>query len=391
MEWPPRYPCESVSPSSPGSGTGPSPPSATGAGDDFDDTSGTEGDHNGDDHVREYDPDNCGFYQPYTVNKTNAWDVRKWCGQLVSAGPFDAAKRDACDEHYLDNGEYTGECEYVNTGGGIWKCKMEWPPRYPCESISPSPPSSASGSGQESSPSPPSSTSGSAQERSPSPPLSASPSPPLSASPSPPRNPSAPPPPSSPPTVVESDCGFDQPYTVTKTNAWDTQRWCGQIVTPGPFNAAKRDVCDSYYLDNGQYSSECHYVNTGGGVWKCKMDWPPHYPCEPAPGGGQQVSPSPQPSPPNPAPPPPSASPGTNADANCGLIQPYDAIKTNAWDTQRWCGQLATAGPFDAAKRDVCESYYVENGRYSSECRYVEAGGGVWRCKMDWPPHYPCA
>eukprot|EP00967_Tisochrysis_lutea_P092927 scaffold134158_cov35-Tisochrysis_lutea.AAC.1 len=121
------------------------------------------------------------------------------------------------------------------------------------------------------------------------------------------------------------------------------------------------------------------------------MDWPPHYPCEPAPGGGQQVSPSPQPSPPNPAPPPPSASPGTNADANCGLIQPYDAIKTNAWDTQRWCGQLATAGPFDAAKRDVCESYYVENGRYSSECRYVEAGGGVWRCKMDWPPHYPCA
>ena len=107
---------------------------------------------------------------------------------------------------------------------------------------------------------------------------------PLPSPPPPPPSPSPPPPPpaSPPPSSVQVDeaCGLNQPFTLTKTNLWDTQRWCGMAVPLGPFNVGRRDACLRYYVGRPDYTSECMYAPASGGKYKCKLTWPPIYPCE---------------------------------------------------------------------------------------------------------------
>jgi hypothetical protein len=282
----------------------------------------------------------CGLNQPFTSTKTNLWDTGRWCGEAVPAGPYNVGRRDACLRLYVGRPDYTTECAYVLDSGSTYKCKLVWPPFYPCEyEASPPPP-------------PPS------------------------------RKPPPPPPPSPPPFTGASNCGLAQPFTLTRTNLWDTGRWCGDAVPVGLFDGAKRDTCNRYYVGRPDYSAECAYIPASGGKYKCALTWPPFYPCE----GELTRSP----------PPPPPPLPPLVIAGDCGLAQPFTLTRTNLWDTGRWCGDAVPRGRFDSGKRDACGQFYVGRPDYTAECAYALVSGvtgdstGDYKCNLVWPPYYTC-
>jgi len=290
---------------------------------------------------------------------------------MVFKAPFSVSRRDTCRSYYVGTSEYTAECIYVPTSGGDYKCQMLWPPIYACptEDVSSSSP-------------PP-----------PSPPTTLVSSPPPPPSPPPPSPPPPPLPSSSPPdTLTSSECGLHQPYTATKINLWDSGRWCGSVIRRGSFSLTLRSTCESYYVGRPDYVSDCIYESLSTGEYSCKLRWPPTYPCEGAnPSALPSLSSPPLPPPPSPSPPPPSSPPVASiSDASCGLDQPFTKTKVNLWDRQLWCPQAVPTGPFSTARRDACHNLFVGRQDYTSECLYESTGDGNYKCKLSWPPIYPC-
>eukprot|EP00967_Tisochrysis_lutea_P079783 scaffold109299_cov32-Tisochrysis_lutea.AAC.2 len=161
---------------------------------------------------------------------------------MVPKAPFSASRRGTCESAYVGLSKYTSQCVYSDVGDGDFKCILEWPPYYPCEEDT-------------------------VDEIKP-------PAPTMPPPPSP-----LPPPPPSGGSDIGSDCGLDQPYTMTKSNLWDRQLWCGQVVRSGEFDQANRDTCERFYVGRPDYSAECTYVVTSGSTYECKLKWPPFYPC----------------------------------------------------------------------------------------------------------------
>ena len=80
-------------------------------------------------------------------------------------------------------------------------------------------------------------------------------------------------------------CGLDQDFTQTKENACrgpskSRCTWCGVIGgRSGPLTAARRETCEGVYIGTAAYVSECVMERLDKNNWRCKMYWPPHYPC----------------------------------------------------------------------------------------------------------------
>lgn len=229
LRWPPHYACDSTStpfsshppppppPSLPSRRPSPPPPALAPP------------------------PQTCGLNQPFAITKSN---IRpKWCPQMVPQGPFNARHRNTCEGLYVGLPQYTSECKYVNIHDGQYKCVLEWPPHYPCDKDE----------GENV--------------------LSSSPPPP------PPPFPGPPPQSISGSLNTSGRCGLNQPFTLTKTNLWNSGRWCGQVVSQGAFNSEDRNTCEGFYIGRPDYSAECEYIATSEGKYSCKLHWPPFYPC----------------------------------------------------------------------------------------------------------------
>jgi hypothetical protein len=293
----------------------------------------------------------CGLDQPFTLLETNISPL--WCGQAVPTGPEDSGARSRCDGAYVGNSDYVSQCIYVSAGGVDFKCVIAWPPHKPCLGAFLQPPPPPSVSKPPPLPKPP--------------PLQLSPPPPL-------RTPT----PSPSPSTYDGKrpCGLTQPFMHSELNI--SPLWCGQAVPTGPESSGARSRCEGVYVGNAEYVSQCIYVSAGGGNYKCVIDWPPHKACS------QTVLQPPPPPPPRPrlSPPP------YDGKLPCGLTQPFMQFETNIWP--RWCGERVSTAQEDDGRRRECENIYVGNAEYVAECIYVSAGGGEYKCAIDWPPHRPC-
>eukprot|EP00962_Isochrysis_galbana_P024051 scaffold7347_cov112-Isochrysis_galbana.AAC.1 len=145
--------------------------------------------------------------------------------------------------------------------------------------------------------------------------------------------------PSPPPPMLNVSCGLAQPFTIGRTNLYQTERWCADAVAAGSWTAQRREQCEAHYVRTPEYASPCVWSNADALTWRCLMQWPPHYNCLPPSPPPPLLPSSPPPPSPSPSPPlrAPSPPPATyDGKLPCGFDQPFTLSETNIWP--RWCG-----------------------------------------------------